>query len=691
MQLPLAYLDASAIEEIPLEVWSDLFERVGWPGSVRPDRFDHDSIRDSLQRDEPSDQLLLALEAIHSLGTGEGREALLEAVGDRCVAVERLPSDCGDREFAARLFVLQLSESDVSDAFVRAQIRIHAAGQHATINEFRGIEAKPIASAKTARRSLENLVLSHCAENDLGDHVQVDAFEDDGCHVFQVIHSDRTKKPIAIVEGNSARSMIQFRPVHCDLIRYDAVSGRLQIAAKRAGMVRQYVRLSGEAFFGDPAFFDGEAACTLAPLQERGRAALDAHEVPGVGRVRMTECAWERGDRNVHRMRSKDCFKDIDDLDLPVKTEGTLIEAKLKIDVAQKGSRPVSVVIRIPSKVKVSNTRHEPLVYRYLQAVGIRSRSVPKGPLDLWSLHPWRHPTAVWRAALGDRVDDFVREGVLEAVTLDSVRSPDAPDAGSVLEVHPVDENESYGVSVEPEITSRSLSPTDLDGLELNPDKLRGFLRSKMGTADDLRSSGVNGVVDLGTVRIGDFDFRPFYLICTPRQGIGDRLRRAAGGARVVVLVPQGRTTGSELAEAELECAVPSKAEVERRLVLASGLKDQLPAIHHAPAGSRLVVDTQRGTVWVDSVIVDGLKDDTQPFNFVLELARACPYGIPSAELSQRIASGRDDETTAARQAKRVAKKAIAEALANAGKEPLEDPFPNLSKSYRCTLPTYVA
>ena len=359
MQLSLAYLDASAIEEIPLAVWAELFESVGLPSSLEGEALTYDAIRASLQHDEPTEGLLLALEAAHGLGTGAGREALLEAMRDRHIGTGRIPDGCGEREFAVRMFILQRAEPSIADAFVRAQIQLQARGEHKSVNEFWGAEARVVRSVELSKVQLERMMRSHCEEHDLGSHVQVEALEDDGACVFQVIHSDRTRKPLAIVDGSSARSMIEYRPVHCDVIRYDAVSGRLQVAARRAALVNTYVRLVGEALFEDPTFFVGEAACTLTPLQEKGRVALGEHGLPGVGRVWMTECTWERGDRNIHRIRSHDCFEDIEALSLPIGTEGRLIEVKLKIQIAQQGTRPVTVSIRIPGKIRVSNTRFE--------------------------------------------------------------------------------------------------------------------------------------------------------------------------------------------------------------------------------------------------------------------------------------------------------------------------------------------
>ncbi len=84
MQLPLAYLDAAAIEEVPIDLWKDVFDVVGWPPSLASMResFGHEDVLRAFTQDEPTDNLLQALEALHTLGTEAGREAILSAIQD---------------------------------------------------------------------------------------------------------------------------------------------------------------------------------------------------------------------------------------------------------------------------------------------------------------------------------------------------------------------------------------------------------------------------------------------------------------------------------------------------------------------------------------------------------------------------------------------------------------------------------
>ena len=161
------------------------------------------------------------------------------------------------------------------------------------------------------------------------------AFENNGTYFFHVIRSHHMKTPLAVVPGHDARTKIHYRPVHGDILRYDSFTGRLRIAARVASIVEFYRRTLGRILFNDGEFFSGEPLCNLRVLQERGRSALENHGIANIGRVWMTECIWERGDRNLLHIRSADCFRAIEELKLPL-LEGELIQAKLKLEVIGK-------------------------------------------------------------------------------------------------------------------------------------------------------------------------------------------------------------------------------------------------------------------------------------------------------------------------------------------------------------------
>jgi hypothetical protein len=252
-----------------------------------------------------------------------------------------------------------------------AQIQVQEEDNQRRYHEFMSKEARPVAGLGGKKAELRAEVLAFCEKSDLGNHVQVEAFEDDGIYIFNILRSHRMLKPLAVVPGHSARATIQFRPVHSDVIKYDSSVGRLQIAVRASSMVEFYRCVLGETLFKDESFFGGDAVCSLRILQERGRKALD-HGVYRIGRVWMTECLWERGDRELFEIRSKDCFTSMEELGLQI-TQGSLLQAKLKCEVIGKSTRPVTVTIRVPSRIEVSQKAHEQLVDRLLSAIGIRS------------------------------------------------------------------------------------------------------------------------------------------------------------------------------------------------------------------------------------------------------------------------------------------------------------------------------
>jgi hypothetical protein len=253
MQLPLAYLDAAAIEEVPIEVWKDVFDNVGWPPSLasQRDSFGHKDILRSFAEDSPTDGLLQALEALHALGTETGREAIMAAIQDRRITDVALPLDKGDREFALRFYVAQRANASLADALVRAQTQAQEGGNQRRYNEFMAKEARSIDGMNRKMEALREEILSFCKKSDLGDHVHVETFEEDGIYVFNILRSHRTQKPLAVVPGHSARATIQFRPVHSDILKYDGTVGRLQIAVRASSMVEFYRGVLGKTLFND--------------------------------------------------------------------------------------------------------------------------------------------------------------------------------------------------------------------------------------------------------------------------------------------------------------------------------------------------------------------------------------------------------------------------------------------------------
>jgi hypothetical protein len=694
LSLPLAFLDSAVVEEIPIARWRELFSAIGWPASLQSkiDSFGHDDVLAAFQSDEPSDGLLQALEAIHELGTESGRGAIEAAMSDRKVPIGALPKELGEREYALTLFVQQRNDASLADVFSRAQVSVQEHSEQRRYNEFQGCKPRQIELLPQKAAALEKRVAEYCKQSDLGEHVQVQACKDDDVVLFRIVHSHRTRKPLAVVPGReSARTTIQFRPVHSDLLRYESSLGRLRMAVRTAAMVEFYRETLGKVLFDDPSFFDGRPVCSLRVLQDKGRTALYDHNVVGVGRIRMTECLWERGDRNLLHIRDVDCFQSIEELRLPL-SEGTLLQAKLKIEIIGPSMRPVTVCIRVPSRIEVSQKRHEILVDRVLDSIGIRNRPPTDTQDDIWALYPWKHPMAVWRTLFGRDADGLVERGALRAVRLESTAHPQHREAGRALSAHAIGGGEVYGISQLEEIPSQSLSATDLDGFELDPEQFGKALRSTLGINATHPLWDRGSLLDLGKVQVGANQLHLFYAIREPQAAIGDQVRRSvAGGSTVVVLIPAARIIASDMVLVRLPVAIPKRQEVLRDALVASCLEASTPAIFLAPDGARLVVDSRLKKIWVDGIEIDTLKPDSQPFRFVELMARSS-QPVSSHEISATLSPARGDENTPARQAKRDAKTAISQALTAAGKSWSEDPFPSCGTGfYRCALPSFVS
>lgn len=133
-------------------------------------------------------------------------------------------------------------------------------------------------------------------------------------------------------------------------------------------------------------------------------------------------------------------------------------------------------------------------------------------------------------------MDALVQGSVLTPIQLDSVQHPEHPDAGRALRVHAVSDGDFYGASDVQEIPSRSLSPTDLDGLELVPEKFRLLLRSTLGISSGGSPWDGQDLLHLGVVEFAGQRIYMAYALRQPTPGFGDRIRARANGAHPVLL-----------------------------------------------------------------------------------------------------------------------------------------------------------
>jgi hypothetical protein len=197
-------------------------------------------------------------------------------------------------------------------------------------------------------------------------------------------------------------------------------------------------------------------------------------------------------------------------------------------------------------------------------------------------------------------------------------------------------------------------------------------------------------LLHLGIIEVGDQRLYAAYALRQPAAGVGDRIRARADGAHPILLVPSSQIDGSELAKVMVDSALPNRSQVIRGAISACGLANVVPAIHTAPDGARLVVDTQFKKVWVDGVEIGGLVPESHPFRLIELLARSSTP-VSTEDISAQLSPARLDGDTSARQAKLSAKQTIAKAMTAAGRTLDDDPFPTAGTGfYRCALLAHV-
>jgi hypothetical protein len=690
MPLPLYLNDRVVLDEVPLSLWTALFDAVGWPSSLTLAKEDvtHAQIADAFEKDSLHEEHQVLLDALHYLGTSEGAEFIQQVLQEQRVAFDQLPAGSSARELAAHLFLAQRTDRRLADVFKRAQLLVHALNVPQKYHEFLNTKAGRFPSQLITARELEADVRAYCIERDLGDHVQIWPTEDGGVYVFQIIYSHRIRKPVVVPLGQTTRATIKFRPVYSDQVEFDSTLGRLRIATRSPSMVPYYRRTMGRLLFGDEEAFSGDAVCTLRPLQQ-GRRALD-HAEPGIGRVWMTECVWERGDRGQVQLRDIDCFDQIEELKLPL-SEGRLVSAKLKIQVAGSSTRPATVTIRVPTRIEINPQYHEVAINKLLTRLGIRGQDRADTVPTLWTLSPWRHPRGVWRALFGQATDGLIEQGVLKSVMLGNVPAPEIPNAGNIITAHSVEDGSYYGVSTLPEVPSRTLTTTDLDGFELDPERFRRWLRSHLGiTGESLPWEVADDVLDLGIVTVGEQHIHLLYAIRRPAEGIPNRLRTLVGINRPVVLCPSLDPTKIGLATVPLGQAIVSHQDAIRRVVYATGLDSRVPAVHIAPDDARLIVDPMMGMIWVDRQLISRITPGTINFQFVKLVAEASPQALERQTI-KLVVSGASADDHVVRKAQTQVNKAIQQALASLGMPMEMAPFVGAGRGMvRCRLKCFV-
>lgn len=682
--IPLDLFDAIAIEEVSDPLWKRILDAIGYPAGLNARTFTAKALLDRLNVDGASEELIDVLRTINELGTDDGVEAMKQ-VADAHTADLGTITKCAPRDAAAELWLAQHARPELREVYARVQMQVEARRSPRSFREFCGREMRRVADWNVLQPRIAGGVRAWCKTKDFGEHVDVRGYVTNGDLQMQVIHGHRIQKPVIVRDNGQGRRVIELRPAHCDVIRYDAKGSWLRISPRSTsgGVFEAYRTLLGLALFDDADFFS-PAAYSLRSLQERGQAALDAS--PSVSRARVTDLVWDRGS-GVHRIKSSDCLAEVQAMGLPL-TEGDFIEARIAVTLPGRRDARRAVHIKLPNKVDYPrDDAHAVAIGSFLEASGICTTEAPRRGRDVWDLHPWKQSERTWRDAYPDDVDPLVQRQILKSTEFLRVVHPDHPSYGRALTA-----DAGFGVSTDEDVPPRVLTPTDLGGLALDVMPLLAGWRETLGLEGTLRDLG-DGIYLLGE---RSFESVRFGIAVLMRQVTGDgalvarRITTAATHASTIaVLVPTGRKSGTGHADVAIDRLCIDEHEIWRQVMVATAVGAQVPAIWHAPRNVRLVVDRTRMLVWLDGVPI-GVTPDSGAYRFIAMLAEARNCPVASDEIDAAVSPNRDESS--ARKVKNAAKKALETSLASAGRSiDADDILVNVrGQGYKLAVPAYV-
>jgi hypothetical protein len=640
--LPTSFHDVTALMEVSIPSWRTVLDKSGEGNRFEGAQFTHGALWTSLTQQQPGSELLDALDVIHELGTDSGRAMLEQAAGDQQVELGPTDDECA-RELAARVWIQSRNDTMLASVLTRARANSYNQLNQRTFREYVG--EKSIKGTIDKDR-LEQAVKAWCKEHGKSQDVHVCMYERDGQHVCEVLRGDPVKR---LIEFRDSRpGILNFRPATSDHLRYDPKSGRIGIATRSPNMAHMYREVAGTLLANDEAFFSGESICSLQPLQQHGRTIFERSLPPAIHRVDVTELQWRRESDKLW-VKGKDCFQVLIDLGARL-NEGELIEAKLSIHFAGGGRRGL-VSLKVPNRIDIHAGVHERLVERLLDDVGIRGSFDSEAPLrDFWSLYPWSLPEDAWRRQIGDSFDDLVIDKTLKQVWLSTATHPNHPAARGALGVVQVAEHSTVGISDDPAIGLRTLTPSDYEGYALDVQALAKKVALGLQLEGKAHETSA-GVWSLGTRALtSSVTVAVFLVTRQPSSDTSTLIQSRCKGTSPVLLIPHDCLCEIDLPKVPVRLLTGSLEGLIRQVVVELDLQDLVPP--PVWAAEDLIIDNKQGIAWYKKQELSELKHGTQAFKFALAVAKAQGRAISKDVLCQELSPARSDDDSA-KEAKR--------------------------------------
>lgn len=657
--LPTAFHDLTNLLVVSIETWHSILTTAREDGRVVA-ASSHDALWQSLTTDHPGETLIDALEVLNELGNDSGRELLQNAADDREIQLGAVDDEPAG-ELAARIWVQSRTNTPLAEVLMRARLGAYQASHDRPYREFVGERA--IFGESIDRVKIKNAVTRWCRDNGKSEAIEVYVTKNADEWRCEVLRGEAAKRVVEI--RNSQPEILNYRPGVADHLRYDPKTGRLGIATRSTRLLRMYREVMGSILSGNHEYFSNENICTLKPLQQQGRSLFDRLQIPGIVRVDVVELRWRRGDRDKVWLTGPDCFKILRDLHARVEVEGELVQAKLLVWFTGVGRRG-QVTITVPGRIDINAGAREQIVERLLDEVGLRGAfGQDNERLDFWSLHPWRQREDLWRRHLGaGAFDHLLREKALRSVRLEAVPHPDHPGQEGALATEDLDGSATIGVSDDPAIAIRTLTPSDVMGYELDVSWVARAITGVLGLDGTFREIA-SGILLLGQRTLAPgVNVAVFLATRQPTDTAAHSVRANGNGARPVLLVPTGRVVEGEVLQ--LECRVPQGPHdgLLGRIIESLNLQSQVsPSIYRT---EDLVIDSMKGVAWYRGTTLTKLQADTHPFKFAEMVAAAQGQVVTKKTLQEHLSPSSTDDGVV-RKAKADFVNRVAESFAEAG------------------------
>jgi len=207
-----------------------------------------------------------------------------------------------------------------------------------------------------------------------GRGTRVSLIEKDGAAWFIVRHGETFKRESALDNGQP--TLVFYRPEAYDLLIYYYRQGELAIYNSGNGKRerRAYCTYLGKSLFDNSSYFERNDAAkyTLEPLRERGRAALDCTDVPGLQSARLTYLRYQFDGDNDHCVTHKanDVFTGLENIDENIPDGAELVCMGVKLTPSNELGGERNVKLYAPNISVYDHERDAELAHRFLAEKG---------------------------------------------------------------------------------------------------------------------------------------------------------------------------------------------------------------------------------------------------------------------------------------------------------------------------------